>query len=332
MLKNVSLVIPCQNAESKMHQIFEHIPNWEKLPNEIIIIDSSNTKFVFSKSFETYAKKMDIKLLIFYEKKIFPGHARNIGINNSTNSILAFLDTGTHPSKKWLSSGIFIMNAKKSDGVWGNTYFQADMFFTQIIRACTYGTKPIRTFPGSIINKDVFKKCGLFVESARAGEDGEWMARCKLHNIDLSNPKEFLRYDELKKLSLLRLLKKWFRNYIYSARLPNHKVAKDYYFYFISFILILIAYNWNATAAAWDTASVYFIPNITKISLLITILFYIFIRGIVMPKKKGVNFGFIFPLNFLLISVLSLAIDLTKAMAFGYSRFYKKINIESNTF
>jgi hypothetical protein len=49
-----------------------------------------------------------------------------------------------------------------------------------------------------------------------------------------------------------------------------------------------------------------------------------FLRGILMPVKKGIDFNFIFPLNFIVISFVSGLIDVTKALAFGYSRFIKK--------
>jgi len=57
---------------------------------------------------------------------------------------------------------------------------------------------------------------------------------------------------------------------------------------------------------------------------LLVIIIYIFIRGIFFPRKKGINFSFIFPINFIFIAFLSGFLDLTKALAFAYSRLYKK--------
>ncbi len=324
MIERITLVIPSQNAEKKLIQLVESIRDWEIIPNELIIVDSSKKNFEIPKNLESLIKKLHINLQILYGQKLFPGHARNIGIINATNSLIAFLDTSTIPSKKWLSNSLTLLNEKDSDIIWGNTFYQANTYFSKIIRASTYGAKPIKTLPGSIIKKEVFQKCGLFVESSRAGEDGDWMARCDIHNISQSNPKEFLNYDDLNSFNTKTVLKKWFRNYTYSGRLPHRRIQKDFYFYFISFLAILTAYNWNTVIASWDTESIYFIPNITKLSLATIIFIYVVVRGIFLPKRKGVSLAFIFPFNFLIISFLSACIDFTKALAFGYSRFVNK--------
>ena len=153
----------------------------------------------------------------------------------------------------------------------------------------------------------------------RAGEDGDWMSRADLQNINISTPKEFLKYNKLNHESLNILIKKWFRNYIYGAKLPYIKVHKDYYYYVISFIAVLLAFNWNRVVAAWNEDISFYIPSITKISLLLIVIIYIFIRGVFLPRKKGVKLNFIFPINFILIALLSGFLDLTKALAFAYS-------------
>ena len=323
MVKEISLIIPSQNAEEKLLNLLRCIPNWEIFPNEIIIIDSSKERFLIPEDFQLFAKKLNIKLLITYGNNLYPGHARNIGISNSKNSLLAFLDTSTYPSNKWLSSGFNIMTVKNTDGVWGNTYYQAKTFPSKIFRACTFGAKPIKTFPGSIIKKDIFNTCGLFIESVRAGEDGDWMSRAELQKIEMSSPEEFLSYDELNHSRFNELIKKWFRNHVFGAKLPFFRAHKDFYYYAISLMAVVIAFNWNWILASWDEDSILFIPNITKISVLIIFVIYIFIRGIFLPSKKGINYSFILPINFIFISFLSALLDFTKALAFGYSKFIK---------
>jgi glycosyltransferase involved in cell wall biosynthesis len=324
MVKDVSLIIPSQNAETKLLQLLRYIPSWKAIPNEIIIVDSSRKKFLIPEDFELLVKKLGIKLLVLYGKNLYPGHARNIGINNSTNSLLAFLDTSTHPSEKWLSSGLELMHINNSQGVWGNTYYQANSYISLIMRSCTYGARPIKTFPGSILNKSIFDRCGLFIESTRAGEDGDWMSRVDFHKITLQTPEEFLNYDELNYMTVKKLLKKWFRNYSFSGKLTHRRSQKDFYFYIISFAAVLTAYNWNRIVASYQPDSIYFIPYITRASVLGVLVIYMVLRGIVIPRKKGVNFTFIFPINFILISLMSFLIDLTKVLAFSFSRFINK--------
>ena len=321
MVIEVSLIIPSQNADTKLHELLRGIPDWERIPNEIIIVDSSEKESIIPKDIELSIKKLGIDLLVLYENNLYPGHARNIGISSESNSLLAFPDTSTQPTSKWLSDGLSLMKAKNSDGIWGKTYYQANTFSSKIFRACTFGTKPIRTFPGSILNKKIFNRCGLFIESTRAGEDGDWMSRAELQEIDIVNPEEILNYDQLNSMSIKKLIKKWFRNNMFGAKLPFYRAHRDFYYYAISFVAVVIAFNWNWILASWDEESIFFIPYITKISILIILIIYIFMRGIFLPKKKGVNLSFIFPINFIFIFLLSVLLDLTKALAFAYSKF-----------
>ena len=322
MIREVSLIIPCQNAEKKVHKLLRSIQSWIIMPNEIIVVDSSKIELSIPKDIETFTNKLNIKLLIIHEKNLYPGHARNIGIKNSSNTFLAFLDTSTQPSDKWLSSGLDLIKAQNTKGVWGSTYYQADTLVSKIFRASTFGAKPIKTFPGSILNKSIFNICGLFIETTRAGEDGDWMSRAELQRIKMSSPKEVLEYNQLNFMNVSKLIKKWFRNYIHTAKLPFFSAHKSYYYYGISFVAVLIAYNWNRVLAAWDRDSIFFIPNITTISVISILTIYILMRGIILPRKKGVNIGFIFPINFIFIFLLSALLDLTKALAFGYSKFF----------
>ena len=109
------------------------IQNWEVIPNEIIIVDSSEVKPLIPEEFKQFVKKFDIRLLTIFEKNLYPGHARNIGISNSTNNLLAFLDTSTMPCHKWLSSGLNLIKKQNTDGVWGHTHYLADKFFRKFL-------------------------------------------------------------------------------------------------------------------------------------------------------------------------------------------------------
>lgn len=321
MTQDISLIIPSRDAEEKLLHLLCCIPNWKLIPNEIIVVDSSKKKPLIPKDFELFTKEHNIKLLIIHKTNLYPGHARNIGISKSKNSILAFLDTSTIPSNIWLYSGYKLMKNNNSQGVWGNTYYQAKTFPSKIFRACTFGAKPIQTFPGSILDKNTFIICGLFIESVRAGEDGDWMSRADLQKIKILSPEELLIYDDLNRTSFNQLIKKWFRNYKHTSKLPFFRAHKNYYYYGISFIAVMLAYNWNRVIASWDTESIFFIPNITTISAISIFIIYLVLRGIILPKKKGVSMRFLFPTNFIFIVILSALLDFTKALAFAYSKF-----------
>ena len=323
MVEEISLIIPSRDAKEKLLHLLGCIPYWKMIPDEIIVIDSSENKLLIPKDFVLFTKNNNIKLLIIHETNLYPGHARNIGISDSKNSMLAFLDVSTCPTNEWLYSGYNLIRKNNSQGIWGNTYYQANAFPSKIFRACTFGEEPIKTLPGSILKKNIFNTCGLFIESVRAGEDGDWMSRADLQKIKMSSPEEFLTYSELNTTSFKQLIKKWFRNHVFGARLPFFRAHKDFYYYALSFIAVVIAFNWNWILASWDEESIFFIPNITKISVLIIVIIYMFIRGIYLPIKKGVNLRFILPINFIFIALLSALLDFTKALAFGYAKFIK---------
>ena len=326
MIKSVSLIIPFKSDKSEKEKLFtllRGISNWKAVPNEIIIINTDQEKLSFPSDIELFTEQGNINFCIFHQKKTYPGHARNIGICNASNSLLAFLDTSTHPSNDWLLNGLDIINAHNCEGVWGKTKYQAEKFLSKIFRASTYGEKPIQTLPGSILHKNIFKKCGLFVESTRAGEDGDFMSRAKLHNVNISESESFLNYDKLDKISFKEIIKKWYRNHSHAASMPYLRAHKDTYFYGISFLAIIIAYNWNRVFDPTGIENELFIPNVTKISVLIIFLAYLFIRGVLLPIKKGTPLKFIFPLNLILISFMSFFLDLTKTIAFVYSKFFR---------
>ena len=326
MTESVSLIIPFKSDKSEKEKLFallRGISNWEAVPNEIIVINTDEKKLSFPSDIELFAEQDNINFCIFHQERTYPGHARNIGICNASNSLLAFLDTSTHPSNDWLLNGLHIINTNNCEGVWGKTYYQAEKFLSKIFRASTYGEKPIQTLPGSILHKNIFKKCGLFVESTRAGEDGDFMSRAKLHNVNVFESENFLNYDKLDMINFKEIIKKWYRNYFHASSMPYLRAHKDIYFYGISSIAIIIAYNWNRIFDPTGVENEFFIPNVTKISVLIIFLAYLFLRGIALPIRKGTPLKFIFPLNFILISFMSFFLDLTKTLAFVYSKFFR---------
>lgn len=326
MVRSVSLIIPFKSdvlEKDKLFNLLRGISNWKAAPNEIIIINTDKEELSFPSDIELFAEQSDINFFIFHQEGLYPGNARNFGIDHASNSLLAFLDTSTHPSNDWLLKGLHIINNNNCDGVWGKTKYQAEKFLAKIFRASTYGEKPIQTLPGSILHKNIFKKCGLFVESTRAGEDADFMSRAKLHNLNICESKSFLSYDKLDKISFKQIIKKWYRNYFHVASMPYFRAHKDIYFYGLSFVAIIVAYNWNRVFDPTGIENDFFIPNVTKISILIIFLAYIFLRGVVLPIRKGTTLKFIFPLNFILISFMSFILDLAKTLAFVYSKFFR---------
>ncbi len=325
MNEKVSLVIPCQNAETHLLILLNAIKDWDCFPNEIIIIDSSIHPIEISSNLNNFFDSNDIILKNVHKKNLYPGAARNKGIKESSNSIIAFLDVLTIPDKSWLSKCLLEFHDKRIDGVWGFTKYEAYNRFQKIIRAATYGVLPVKTLPGSLIKKTSFFQSGLFVESTRAGEDSDWMARVNLHNLNFKNSNYPNSYSGLKDLNLISLIRKWYRNYLYGAKLPYLNAHKDIYFYGAGIFMIVIAFNWNSLSYnvsmnGWDLNSIAYIPNVTKISLALLSLIYFLIRGIIVPRAKGVPWSFLVSINFIPMMLVSITLDIVKTLSFLRSR------------
>ncbi len=319
-MSNISLIIPIKNNSNQLNKLLNSIEQWTLFPKQIILVDSSDLKFEVSQQFEIFCCNNNISINSIHEKNLFPGNARNLGIKNSNFEFIAFLDTNTMPNKNWLKNNFTNLIKSGSEGILGSTIYNAINKKEKLIRAATYGIKPLNTLPGSIFSIDVIKKCGLFIDSVRAGEDQDWMVRLNLHKVKIINSKEILVYDGLLGFSYFDILKKWFRNYYSASKLPYLRSHKDWYFYGMSFILIIVAFNWNAIMANWYSSSIFYIPHITKISLVALTFLYISLRGVYYPLLKGLKLNFIFPLNFLKLVTLSFALDAAKLAAFIFSK------------
>ena len=226
----------------------------------------------------------------------------------------------TLPTNEWLSSGLKLLEIKKTQGVWGLTQYLTKNHKEEIIRAATYGSLPLRTLPGSIFRREIFNTCGLLIESVRAGEDVDWMSRVGLHKVIMSENKEILSYVGLSKETYLSVIQKWYRNYLSASKLTYIRSHKDWYFYALSFVAVVIAFNWNWLVAEKTivtyTGSLYYVPHVTKISVVSILLIYITLRGFFIPIKKGINWHFLLPINFIKVVSLSLLLDLIKIFAF----------------
>jgi glycosyltransferase involved in cell wall biosynthesis len=327
----VSLIIPSHNPGANLNILLKSILSWSSYPCEILVIDSSSEEPHISQEFKEFLIKEKISFQIICRSNLYPGKARNIGIKESSYETIAFLDIMTIPSSNWLNDNYRMLYAKNHDGIWGSTSYEASTKLNKIIRASTFGDLPIRTLPGSLIKKTAFEYSGLFIESTRAGEDADWMHRTGLHPIAFQDSVTQLKYIGLKDIRFTVLLQKWFRNYFYSAQLPYLNPHKDVYFYFIAVFMILLAFNWNTLSydeslRGWNTNSLAYLPNITKLSIFFFGSIYVAFRGIFIPFRKGVAFNYIL-LNLPFIIGVSLLLDIVKASAFLIARIYtlKKI-------
>ena len=118
--------------------------------------------------------------------------------------------------------------------------------------------------------------------------------------------------------SFISLCKKWFNNYSNFAHDYSIEIERQRFIYlsFFCFSTIILARFWNNIAASWDESSIFYIPNITKISLALIIITYLITRFIILPMKKNIRlykYNLIEIINFVCIGII---LDLIKLIAF----------------
>jgi len=315
--ENVSLIIPHKDQHENLNILIKNIKYWTVKPDEIIVVDSSEKKFEINFVDLTYLNQHLIVYKIIYTEFAYPGKARNLGIEHSSYNNLAFLDCSTIPTSRWLEVSLNILELEKDAfGVWGSTYYKTTNRISNLIKYSTYGEKNLRTVPGTIVRRELIKRVGYFIDSIRGGEDADWIMRVNIHKLKMYNINEKLTYNDLDDVVFLKLIKKWFRNYFDAANLPYIQHHKNIYFFFVFFLIIFFAFNWNSLVARWDQKDFYYIPNITKVIFIGYFLLYFVYRGLCLPYKKGISFFHLFPFNFIVIFFISFLLDLIKVLAF----------------
>ncbi len=320
----ISIIIPCLDGLEYIDDLFQALQKQTYSNFEIIFVNSEciNSEKIANK-LSSY-KELDIKIVS--TSPLFPGDARNLGIENASSSLIAFLDIKTIPSDTWLETAYEHKISKNYDIVLGKFICQADTDFQESVKAVTFGNIPSDALPGSLLSKELFYKIGGFLEDCRAGEDEEWLGR--IHHSDFS-----LGTISIPTLSYLGLpiqaadlVKKWFFYSIKSAPINVANSQKGAYFFSVFLLAVYFFLNWNYifTNDQWDESE-YFVPHINKIVWSIFFLIYISFRGIFLPYKRGVNFEYILPYKWLIIIYAGLLIDLSKlpGRILGYFYFLK---------
>jgi glycosyltransferase involved in cell wall biosynthesis len=313
----ISVIIPSSHSHSDLLKIVSAVCSQTFKPYEVIIIDSFISGAICPDYIADLCKIYKVRLIYANRNLTFPGQARNIGLSLAKTEYVAFVDVQTIPRPYWLESSLDLLSKKDVDGIFGNTCFVAETWFEKLIRDAFFGVLPRKTLPGSIFKRRVFERAGNFIDWVRAGEDTDWMLRLELMKIPIVCMSIVtVDYLGLIGINLNSIQRKWYRNYSASSNLPHLFPQKLFLWMALYPLIIFIGFNWNYLIANWSIDSPFYIGHITKIAAVFPILAYIFLRGILLPFKRGVRLVEIFPIRFIAISYVSFMADISKALVF----------------
>ena len=86
-----SVIIPCYNASKFINSLTNSIIKCEILPDEIIFVNDCSTDNTLNILQDLNLEKIK-KVVVSTEVNSGPGEARNLGVKNSSNENLIFLD------------------------------------------------------------------------------------------------------------------------------------------------------------------------------------------------------------------------------------------------
>jgi hypothetical protein len=314
---DVSIIIPSNHRHQDLLDLTLLVCNQSATPAEIVIIDSSEERGKCPRRIQERCFQLGINLTYEPVNHAYPGGARNIGIEHAKHRFIAFIDVRTRPRNDWLAVAKALLKDQAVFGVWGRTNFEAETKLEKLTRDGFFGRNPRRTLPGAVLRKEAITIAGQFISWVRAGEDTDWLQRVTLSRLKfLDPPNATINYSGLLNQGLIELAKKWSRNYTAARILPHLFPQKIFVWITFYPILLLIALNWNNLLAGWETQSIFYIPNITKIVATSPGLIYILIRGIVLPLKRGVPVLETLPFRWLAIAAICSVGDGVKAAAF----------------
>jgi glycosyltransferase involved in cell wall biosynthesis len=110
--EDISVIVPSYNSEKTIEACMQSLIEQTCSPLEIIVVDSSEDG-----TQEIIRRKFPEVHLIPLSQKTFPGPARNIGAQNSSGQILAFIDSDCIASREW--TGKFLSSHKLGHQVVG---------------------------------------------------------------------------------------------------------------------------------------------------------------------------------------------------------------------
>lgn len=318
-MPKISLVIPSNHSSFLVSKLLLSVLDGNVLPSEVFIVVSGDGQLsleIISPARSKFLKKNIPVYILIQQNSPLPGSSRNSGVEMAVGDYLCFLDVQTLPNPNWLESATTLLNNADVDGVWGSCYYEADSWFTSLLRDSIYGRNGIRSLPGTIFRRECYLTTGKMVSWVPSGEDVDWMHRVLIHKLNFVRAKDNnIIYTGLNNKSLLFFIKKWWKYYHNSRLLSINDRDRWLSNFFVYLIIIFTAFNWNYKISEYIFGVSFLVPHITKLVVIFAPIFYVIMRGIYLPLKRGVPIGQVLPFRFVSIAAIAFLLDMVKLIA-----------------
>ena len=195
-MENITLYISSYNVEKTIGEVLEGVFELNPPPNEVILINDASTDQTLN-ILTNYQGKDRVKILNL-KKNMGIGYCRNLAIKNSTNNIIATLDSDVVTDKKWLLNIYNSMIFHKSQLCGGQliekfletnryNYWRYIHLSHRFQEEKIPEVNSFLTGSNYILNKKAWEKVNGFNNQYRSnGEDVDFCIRLRLNNLKMS--------------------------------------------------------------------------------------------------------------------------------------------------
>lgn len=168
----ISVIIPCYNSEKTINTCLKSVLEQSERIDEIVVIDDGSTDEsvnIIKKIFNTI--ETAIKLNLYEQKNSGPSVARNKGIQLSTSTHIAFLDSDDKWFLDHIKNSKYFLNNNRDYKMVATKYLSAPIASSGEISFKKMLFKNYFFTPCIILNKDLFLINEGFNEKMKYAED-----------------------------------------------------------------------------------------------------------------------------------------------------------------
>jgi glycosyltransferase involved in cell wall biosynthesis len=225
---SVSIIIPVYNAMKWLQALCESIDKI-KYPGsfEVFFVDNGSTDGSMS-----YLEKLGFNVLKYTETQSSYA-ARNMGIQASSGSVLAFTDSDCIIDSKWVENAILSLNNKHADMIAGRVrfYFSNSQDSWEIYDSLTamdnevYASNNSSATANLVVKRELFAKYGLFDDSAVSGEDVRWTQNaCKNGAVIKYDPSALIKHPTRNKKEVIKKAKRLGKGLVHKIFYDNPSI------------------------------------------------------------------------------------------------------------